>query len=207
MSELNSIFDNNVSFNKTEFESVEINVLDIDPVFACKLVDSIILYYSQKVASLHKSKFYEVLNINNYEIKKKKSEIDSLEKLVYEYRTKYGILDYRIQTIEVSKLIGSNNKDVKNILANLQEKGGDYLSTDSLLWKAWRDYWWLKNGIETAQREVHKKISYVQEVTKPFPADKKSYPVRWLIVLLSVIGTLLASLITISIIESKKNNS
>lgn len=207
LSLLNNKFDNNVSFSKTEFESVEISVLDEDPLFASNLVDSIISFYDQKVASLHKSKYKEVININKYEIIKKKVEIDSLNKLVTEFRTKYGILDYKIQTEEVSKHLGNNNKDVANLTLNLKEKGGEYLAADSLLWKSWKDYTVIKRGLEMAEKEYNKQISYVQKVTNPYPADKKSYPIRWLIILVSSVGVLFASLIIISVVESKKSNS
>lgn len=114
LTSLNSEFDDNVSMGKTEFESVEINVLDKDPNFACKMVDSIISFYNQKVASLHKGKFKEVLAIDNYEMKKKKTEIDSLQKLITDYRKTYGILDYKIQVTDLSRLTGSNNKEARS---------------------------------------------------------------------------------------------
>ena len=53
---LNYEFDGNIKFQKTEYESVEIEVLDTDPKMACQMVDSIISYYNDKVCSLHRLK-------------------------------------------------------------------------------------------------------------------------------------------------------
>ncbi|NLA24225.1 MAG: hypothetical protein GX879_04585, partial [Bacteroidales bacterium] len=52
-----------------------------------------------------------------------------------------------------------------------------------------------------------KELSFAHVVTHPYPADKKSYPIRWLIILFSVVGSLFASIMVISIIESHKEKS
>jgi len=63
-----------------------------------------------------------------------------------------------------------------------------------------------KNIYENAERDSKKIQTYAHVVSKPFPADKKTYPVRWLIVLISVLGAFFAGVIIISVIEGSKIN-
>ena len=56
-------FNDNVSFKKTEYETVEIQVLDTDPQRACTMCDSIIKFVDEKVRSMHRIKYEEVAQI------------------------------------------------------------------------------------------------------------------------------------------------
>lgn len=48
------------------------------------------------------------------------------------------------------------------------------------------------------------KISYTQIIESPFPSDKKSYPVRWIIVLLTLFAAEVMALLIILVIEDNK---
>ena len=54
-----------------------------------------------------------------------------------------------------------------------------------------------------AYRELNKSITYSSVVTNPFVADKKFWPKRSLIVLMSVILTLILALIIIGVVENR----
>ncbi|MGQ9848291.1 MAG: hypothetical protein ACUVQP_12435, partial [Bacteroidales bacterium] len=70
-------FNENVSISKTEFESVQITIYDKDPKIASDMVDSLIVFYNDKVAELHKRKQKEMIEIMSKAMKDKKREIDS----------------------------------------------------------------------------------------------------------------------------------
>ena len=96
---------------------------------------------------------------------------------------------------------------MKKLLNNLRDKGGEYLLLDSLLWRAEKDYYFLKSSYEKALSAYQKEITYCHIVSKPYPADKKSTPIRWVIVLISVVGVFFMTVVVISIIESSKKNN
>jgi len=196
-------YGNNVSINKTEYESVEITVLDKDPKIACQMVDSIISFYDKKVASLHKKKHSEAYVISEKVFKQKIYELDSLEKLQENIRLQYGILNYNSQINEVTKGNFAGNNEAKQLFKNLQEKGIDFQRLDSLIWYARRDYLYFKNQTETELREIKKSISYSQVISEPIVADKKAYPIRWLVVAITFVTAIIFSIIVITIIESK----
>lgn len=198
-------YSQNISISKTEYESVEIRVLDKDAKMAAAMVDSLIAFYNQKVAELHKIKQKELMTIMSNAMQKKKKEIDSLDKHLTEIRIKYGILNASTQGVEATKGVIQGNKQAMELYKNLLQYSGQYKEIDSLVWHFRKEYINYKWQYENALREYNKEITYAQVVQKPFPADKKSYPVRWVIVLLTLMGGLIIAVVTIAFIESKKN--
>src|SRR5437763_12339413 len=105
----------NVSVKKTEYESVEVKVYDTDPKVASAMVDSIISHMNQKARELQRAKTREILATAQMRVDLKLRESDSLEKLIADYRLKYGLLDYGTQAKEYSRayarsLSGGNQK-------------------------------------------------------------------------------------------------
>jgi len=197
-------YNSNVNINKTEYESVEITVLDKNSKIACQMVDSIIKFYDDKIASLHKRKQKEVIEISRAEFVKKKHELDSLESIVKNYRQNYGIMNYNSQVLEATKGEFAGNNQAKELFKNLQEYGVDYQRLDSMLYNVRKEVIYDKYMLEVAYREYNKHISYSQIISTPYPADKKSYPIRWIVVAITVITSLIFSIIVIAVIESKQ---
>jgi uncharacterized protein involved in exopolysaccharide biosynthesis len=54
--------------------------------------------------------------------------------------------------------------------------------------------------------EYEKDITYAHIVEHPFPADKKSYPVRWLIVTLSTFSAVFLALLVFLVLDYRKND-
>jgi capsule polysaccharide export protein KpsE/RkpR len=202
-----SEYDDNVSISKTEYESVEIKVLDENPKIACNMVDSIISFYDKKIASLHKKKHGEAMEISRKVFQTKSHELDSLESKMIELRQKYGILNYGAQANEAAKGEISGNNIAKEMFKNLQDQGAYYQRLDSLVWYARRDYLYFKNQYETELREINKNISYSQVISSPIPSDKKAYPIRWAVVVITMLTSLIFSLIVIAVIDSKRKKA
>lgn len=209
-------YGNNINISRTEFESIQIKALDTDPQTACDIVNSIIEFYNDKVSIMHSEKHQEVVDIKSREMIKKQKEIEELQNELKVYGEKYGMIDFDIQVEELTKgyisLISSGKegtqsiKEIKTILENFKTKGGKLMELSTKLSGEYVAYVTLKEDYDKALEEVEKKITYAQIITYPFPADKKSYPVRWLIVMFSVIGSFGMSIIIISIIESLKKS-
>ena len=58
---------------------------------------------------------------------------------------------------------------------------------------------------DDAYRELTKNITYSVVVTPPYPSDKKDWPKRSIIVLMSVIFTLMMAMVVIGVIENRSN--
>ena len=97
------MYEENVKINKTEYESVEIEVWDTDPEIAARMVDSIVRFGDMKIRALQRQKSSEVLVIAQNQLDRQKNEMDSMENALKNYSLKYGLIDYKIQTKEFSR--------------------------------------------------------------------------------------------------------
>ncbi|HOE04668.1 MAG TPA: Wzz/FepE/Etk N-terminal domain-containing protein [Bacteroidales bacterium] len=206
---MNNEFESNVTFQKTPNEAIEITVTDIDPQMASDMVDSILSFYTQKMLVLLRGKAAEILQLKQLSMNRKQHEIDSLTSTINEYRQKNNLLDYKTQVKVYSEAVseGRSLDEARKVLDNWKQLGAEYQKTDSTLWYAINDLHRFKKEYDEAYMHATKEVTFAHVITHPYPADKKSYPVRWLIVLFSVLGALFASVLTISIIESRREKS
>lgn len=206
------MFDQNVSVTKTEYESVDITVYDTDPVIASAMIDSMMHYLNLKSRGLQRSKSQEVLVIAKKRMDLKKLEMDSLENLIHQYGEQYGLLDFKSQTSEYSRALsraltkGSQKAadDARKMLQVLAEKGYDFNMWNEHLWRVRGTYNDLKLDYENAYKDINKELSYETIITHPVPSDKKAYPIRWLIVLVTVSVSLFLSFLVLLFTESKQ---
>jgi len=206
-----SEYNSNVSAKKTEFETVELSVLDKDPVRACQMCDSIILFYNQKVRELHSSKNWEMTKILSDNIRLRTRERDSLLQVINEHRKQYQVLDFNTQVRDVTRgymdalATGRENTpgghEIKKLYNSLSEKGGEFFILENSLVKTTKTIDSLKVQYDINYSEATKIISYCHVVEKPVPADKKAYPVRWMLVALTLFSSLFFALLLFIILE------
>lgn len=203
-------YDENVSIEKTEYESINIEVWDRDPKIASAIADSVISMVNKKILSLSRKRVSEVVLITKNQMLSKKKELDSLDMCISEYRKKYDLLDYSLQVKEVSRAnLRSNSmingKKIDTLLKNLKYKGLDFIEMNDLAWSARDKYNTLKFEYENTLKDYNKVLTYTSVVTKPYPADKKSYPIRWLIVVVCAVVSFVLAMIIIMIIENYRD--
>ena len=207
-------YSQNVKIGKTPYEGVSVEVMDKDPQMACDIVNSILDYYDKKVRRMHEIKFNEVVMMFERAIRKKQNYIDSLENKFYELSTEYGLLDYSSQSREIARgylktIDGSgashiNSKEVLRLKENIEKKGGEFIYLQFLLEQEAESFAALKGDYEKAYMDADRQFSYTNIITKPFVADKKAYPVRWLIVVISAIASFFVAFLVVLIIENYK---
>jgi len=207
-------FNDNVSFKKTEYETVEIQVLDTDPKRAAAMCDSIISFLDQKILAMHRIKYEEAAKIAKKDMDFNMHQIDSVKAKLDFMRKEYHILDYALQTKEISKGIvdilakGKENtpggRRIEKWMKDLTENGGQYefLKNEQIFMVSQLEV--NKKIYDDAISGANKKIIYGQRVQNPVPADKKSYPIRSLIVLISTLSALFIAMLVILLLENKK---
>ncbi len=214
---MNMEFKDNVRIKKTEYESVVIEVLDTDPKVAKQMAESIITFFNKKERILQREKSMEVVKILKNELDKKKTEMDTMEAKARGIRMKYGILDYELQTEYATErylinISGNSSeqaraKEIEPLLDNLKDKGGEFLALNEHLWRIRGKYNDLKEEYETAVRDVEKELTYANVVTQPDISDKKAYPIRWLIVVISAASAFLFGCFVVGAIENYRGLS
>ena len=96
-----------------------------------------------------------------------------------------------------------NTKGVSELKANIEKHGGELLTITEMLQHEARTFVEIKLDLEQAQRFYKSKLTYSNIISKPYPADKKAYPVRWVIVAFSALGAFLLSILAIFVIDAR----
>jgi len=184
-------YSEHVSFDETRLESVHIEVYSTDPVKAKRMVDEIILQADNNVRRTQKGKYIENVEISKQYLDVKRKQVDSLEKQIRNYAVKYGILDYESQSERVTEkyldflLSGKKGADfekAEELYKNLQEYGPLVHSLRLQMEEVSEEYTDRQNWYEQAVRDLNKYQTYSYVLVSPEIADKKSSPIRWLIV-------------------------
>ena len=198
-----------VKVGKTPYEAVEIEVYDHDAVVASDMTKAMINFYNVKVRSLHKEKFGEVL-INYRDImNKKKSYLDSLKNRVEELGNQFGILEYQAQTREVMRAFFQNSRsgEVLRYKKNLEANGGEMKLLEEMIRAESEAYSTMKLDADRAMLDYNRKYTHANVLSNPYPADKKAYPIRWLIVVFSTLAAFFLAVIIIGVIENIKKRT
>jgi hypothetical protein len=187
--------------------------MDVDPQRASAMCDSLIAFYNHKVRQMHKAKDLEMVIISKKNLEKKYAELDTLVAKINFVQKEYGILDFKSQVERVTEgymaaLSGGRSADgirkIEQLYNNLAEKG-----TEALIMENQLNYLIITIDSLNTLHDLHlseyeKDITYSHIVEYPVPADKKSYPVRWLIVLLSTAAALFFALLVFLVLDYRK---
>ncbi|MBQ2187074.1 MAG: hypothetical protein II401_00745 [Bacteroidales bacterium] len=196
----------NVRISRTPYDAVLIKVMDKDPEIACAMVKEIIRLYDYKVGTMHKIKRYETVQMYKRQLKEKQQFIDSLKTKMAEISTNYGVVEYESQSREVTKsyLEGHGSKDdIDDMKGNLEQYGPEIIALSTLIENENITYSQVKLDYEQELRFYNAEMTFSNVVSEPFVADKKSYPVRWVVVALSAIAACLLSLLLIYVFDNK----
>jgi hypothetical protein len=143
----------------------------------------------------------------------KKGYLDSLKTRVEELGTKYGLLEYQAQTREVMRAYLSTGggsvraAEAKALKKNLEEKGGEMLMLSEMFRSEAGTFSAMKLDADRALLDYNREYTYVNVLSKPFVADKKAYPIRWLIVVFSTLAAFFMAILIIGLIERGKFRS
>lgn len=212
MTQLYKTYESNISFRRTEFMSVEINVLDTDPDTAAMIANDIVELLNEVKNRIQKERAEMGLKIVETEYRALLEEIGKKEDQLTELRFK-GVHDYESQSSVFNEqlataLVESNGrktdavKELKATLDTLAKYGGLYVSLRDELALLKDEMVRLKTKYDQAKVDVSQSLPVVFKVNAAFAAERKTYPVRSLIVLIATAATFLFTLVVILIIDT-----
>lgn len=209
--ELFETYSDNISFRRTEYMSVEINVLDTDPDTAANIANEINVLVDATKNRIQKERAKMGLDIVEKEYNSIKGHIKLMEDELTQLRYK-GVHDYESQSSVLSEQLATaiierspNHPSVKAIeskLDTLAKYGGTYVSLRDELGFLKEEQVKLKSKYDQAKVDVVESLPATFTVNVAYPAEKKSYPTRWLIVALSGIGAFSLTFILILIVDT-----
>jgi LPS O-antigen subunit length determinant protein (WzzB/FepE family) len=208
---LNKKFDSNVRFRKTEYMAIEIEVLDKDPVLAAEMANDIAGYIDSVMNDMLRERASQSLSIVQEEYRRLRNEVAMIEDSLRKIR-ELGVMDYESQAEVLNNAYATamlNNDSAgityfRNRLNTLSEWGGVYVNLrDNLVYQNEKlsD---LKSVYDEVRLNASNTMPYKFIVTGARVAEKKTYPVRSLIVIVSTISAFLLALFTLVTLEALK---
>jgi uncharacterized protein involved in exopolysaccharide biosynthesis len=197
-------YEENISVEKTEYESVHLKVLDIDPKVAAQIAKRIIDLMNIKIRAIHRDKIRELVIFNKNNVEVQKSRLDSLKIMRDTLRTKYHILDYIYQVKELYRGYlagGTKSTEALNQIRTLEKMGEIWDEVDNDIKRVREMLRFFKNEYEKNLSDYQKEVTYANVVVEPYPNDQKAYPIRWLIVLSSTLSAFIFSIVIFLYIE------
>ena len=236
-------YNSNISFRRTEYMSVEIKVLDTDPVVAASIANDIATLLDATKNEIQGISARKAFIIVKAEYERKKRLITSLSDSLNALR-RMGIFDYQLQvdnlnsqyvksygivsnekaklsvylnnrpTIPDSTIVGTKAriKGAEQTLIAIQlqldkigKYGGPYILMSEELELENEEFVSIRERFQKARVNMEETLPVKFVVNNARVAEKKSYPIRWLIVALSTLGSLLLGMIIIVFVENLRS--
>ncbi|MDL2242600.1 hypothetical protein LJC25_02615, partial [Bacteroidales bacterium OttesenSCG-928-K03] len=194
-------YDNNVKIEQNSYDAISITVFDRDPQIACDMVNSIIDFLNINIRKIHKEKFGEVVPIYEKTIERSLAQSAKLTEEIVEIGASNDLLFY------ISKALGITSKKANNSssIGYIDSVGPEYLNSILQLMAINGSLETLLGNYNIAYANLQKEFSYTNMLSHPYVADKKSTPVRWIIVLFSGIAAFMLSYVAFICVENIPN--
>lgn len=173
MTQLHEEISGNIRFRKTEYQAIQIEVMDTDPKIAADIANEIAYLLDETLNKMQNDVAVEILRVVENE---------------------YNILVSEINEIENS-LKGLSNR----------KSGPKYISLTEQLVNENKRLSDLKTKLVEARVNANQKLPRKFIVANAYPAEKKSYPIRWLICVVSTISAFVFAVLMMLFIERYKD--
>ena len=195
---LNKLYDSRIKFRRTEYNAVKITVLDSDPALSAQMANDIAEIFDSTMNQIQKEVAVKAFRLVEDEYNALCAEMAQLEDSLNTLR-KLGVFDYESQVEMLSQQLAvelgkGNAQGIKNIQSQLDilaEYGGASYAINERLDNDRLQLSLVKSKYEEAKMDATQDIPRKFVVTSAFQAERKSYPVRWIIVVVTVLSTFL----------------
>ncbi|MCF8301687.1 MAG: hypothetical protein K9I94_00320 [Bacteroidales bacterium] len=204
-------YESNITFERTEYMAVEISVLDKDAELAARIANDIANLLDSTKNQMKKeraTKGFEIVKDKYLNLKKEiREKEDSLTKLrqmgVHEYESQVEMLNQQY-AIEIAEGNQRGIRALEKKLDILADYGGAYVSLRDALEHERKQLSELRERYEEAKADAEEVLPQKFVVDRAYKAEKKSYPKRWLIVIISLVGSLIIGSLVIVLVENFK---
>lgn len=188
----------NIKYSRTRYLSIKIEVMDEDPVKAQEIANGILMLYDSIKNEIQLEVATQALAIVKRTLDAKEAQVESIRTAMRKLGEE-GVTNYEEQSRALAEEIykarsaGKMNKvnDLIEQQKTLVQFGGQSISLKEQLILEEDKLSALRLKYEKAEVDVKEKLQNLFVVSTADVPEKKSYPVRWLIVATTLITTLL----------------
>ncbi len=209
--DLSKKISSNITYSRTRYLSIKIEVLDNDPLIAQAIANGILNLYDTIKNEIQLEVAKPALEIVKRALEAKEAQLEGIrtgmrklgEAGVTNYEEQSRALAEEIYKARASGIM-SKVSDLIEQQKNLVEFGGSSISLKEQLELEEEKLSDLRLKYEKAEVDVREKLQNLFIVSNADQPEKKSYPVRWLIVVTSLITSLLFGGLALYIYEKNK---
>jgi uncharacterized protein involved in exopolysaccharide biosynthesis len=202
-------WEDNVSFKRTEFQSIEIRVLDTDKQMAADIANDVAaLVDSAKNRMIHEraGQAFLVIEKEYLTMEKRMAIIDDTLRWLGSKGIANAEKQAEMLSQEYYKAIGRNDSRASKILKDQLDTLGKYGPFQEKLIDQ-REFdmerlFLLRAKYEELRVDMNQNVTHKFTVNRAWPSEKKAYPIRWLIVVISTISSFILGVLVIIGIEN-----
>ena len=190
LTRLNETYSSNINFRLTEFMSVEISVMDMNPEYAANIANDISALVDTVYKSMKKERAREAFRLVEREYLEAEQKLsalrDSMDRL----------------SAQVSVKTGAGEEAAIPLISTMSENGGLYIAMMNAVRYETALVTDLSLKYKEARLEVEQNLPHKFVVEQAYPSEKKAYPKKSLIAIVSTFTSLLFALIVLIIIDN-----
>lgn len=207
-------FRGNVKYRRTEFLSIEIEVLDQDAQMAADMANEIAAYIDKVFTDIKRDRAVEAFAIVDREYQSSREIIEAITDSLNKIRA-LGVQDYASQSDALNTglseaLLENNTRAIKAFEEKLEimnKYGGPYIEySEKLVWEIQR-FSKLRSKYAAAKVNLGSTMTNVFVVDKATKSERKAVPKRSIIVIISTLSAFALSLLILLIIDIIKARS
>lgn len=208
---LRKIYDNNISYRSTEYLSIEIEVFDRIPEISANIANDIAEYADSTITNMQHERARQAFELVEKEYKNALSELDLTQDSLSKLR-ELGVFNYEAQSevfsdayaIAIAKGNKEGIRDLEEKFKILAKYGGAYQNFDEMVTNETKRISSLKQKYIEAKVDLEQNIPHKFVVSRAEVPEKEYYPIRWLVVVGSVLSVLFFAMVVLSFLELVK---
>ncbi len=187
---LYEVYNSNINFRLTEFMSVEISVMDHDPQYAANIANDISALVDTVFNNMKKERARKAFLLVEREY------LEAAQKLA----TLRDSMDYL--SFQVSENLNISGNPADNLNLAFSENGALYITMMNMIRYEAALVTDLSLKYKEARLEAQQNLPHKFVVEQAYPSEKKAYPKKSLIVIVSTFASLLFALIVLIVIDN-----
>lgn len=199
----------NVSAELTKFGSVEVSVLDEKPERARDMANDIALFSDTVANRMRSDRAMTAFKYAESSLQSALKEVQIMEDSM-KVLQEMGVYSYLDQIAALTEMYGTAIAEghpdralqLKNQMDFLSKYGTTYVNLETNLKEAYEKLNVLRKRYDLMKIDVDSNIPVMRIVDYASVADKKSFPIRWLIVVMSTISAFVFTFILLLIIDN-----
>ena len=192
LTELYEMFKTNINFSLTEYQSVEISVMDSDPEISAAIANDISNLVDTVFNSMKKKRAMSALKLVEEQYMEAEGQLIAMQDSLY--RISYNLANNINPRGDVAdKMIGAFAEYGVSYMYMLHQMRYEVGMANNM-----------RIRFQEAKMEAQQNLPYKFVVEKAVPPEKKAYPNKSLIVVVSTFASLLFALIILIVIDNVK---